>query len=221
MVVVVSLFFLVYFFCFRHEDLNQYDQLGERPICALSSTVDVLAGLSLFLIFFEARSTHLRRFLIDTRLPATMSVVLPSSHRKLWSCLSSEHGAWLSSARELCSLGRACGSRSTFSGHARWFLGFRTTDLLFGGCRWRRVSHTRRRLAKTASASLLPTWIGCFCQLCLCIPFVSPVQSAFVVPLFYGNICWLVARLTLFYFQSERYCKGRLKCYSCKICVSA
>jgi hypothetical protein len=58
-----------------------------------------------------------------------------------------------------------------------------------------------------------------FCLLCLCISFVSPVQSAFVVPIFYWNICWLVARSALFYFESERYCKERLKCYFCKSCV--
>jgi hypothetical protein len=41
-------------------------------------------------------------------------------------------------------------------------VGFRTIDLLFGGRRWRLVSYMGRRLAKTASASLLPTWVGCF-----------------------------------------------------------
>jgi hypothetical protein len=62
--------------------------------------------------------------------------------------------------------------------------------------------------------------LGVFCLLCLCILFVSPVQFAFVLPLFYWNICWLVARSVIFYFESEHYCKEMLKCYSCKICVS-
>jgi len=39
-----------------------------------------------------------------------------------------------------------------------------------------------------------------FCLLCLCIPFVSPVTICLCIIQFYWNICWPVARSTIFSF---------------------
>jgi hypothetical protein len=49
----VFLCFSGLFLLFRHEDSTQDIQLGERPICAMSSVMDVLAGPSLFSNFLK------------------------------------------------------------------------------------------------------------------------------------------------------------------------
>jgi hypothetical protein len=62
-----------------------------------------LALFSLFSLILEAKSTLLCRLLIDTRHPATFSVVFRPCCHKLWSCRSSAPRSWsslLCSARE-------------------------------------------------------------------------------------------------------------------------
>lgn len=117
-----------------------------------------------------------------------------------------------------CSLGSACGSRSNFSSHVQWFLGFRTADLLFGGCRWRRVSHTLCHLTRTASASLLPTWIGCFCLLCVYSLGVFGTVCRCSALVFMGIFVGLLDRPLLF-FRVSVIVRGMSNVYSCKICV--
>lgn len=63
---------------------------------------------------FQARSAIRCRFLFDMLLSAVFLGFLRSSRRQPWLCRTSLFGAWPTRAREIYSLGRACGKRSAF-----------------------------------------------------------------------------------------------------------
>jgi hypothetical protein len=58
--------------------------------------------------------------------------------------------------------------------------------------------------AKSAFSPLFGALFWVFSAFVLCIPFVSPVQTVFVLHKFYWNLCWLISRSALFYFESMR-----------------
>jgi len=102
----------------------------------VSSTVCSGRTFMVFPWIFEARSTHVRRLLVDTCYPAVFPAVFRPCCRKLRLCRSSEFGAWPSRARVSLFSVCACRPRSTFSGRAWRRLGSTATDLLLGasGC---------------------------------------------------------------------------------------
>jgi hypothetical protein len=92
----------------------------QRDFLALFFTV--------FLLILEARSTRLRRFLIDTRPPAVFPGVFCPCRRKHRSYWSSVIGAWCTHAWELSAPWCACGHAPPFfSGHGRWHRVLRPT----------------------------------------------------------------------------------------------
>jgi hypothetical protein len=102
----------------------------------VSSTVCSGRTFMVFPRIFEARSTHVRRLLVDTGHPAVFPAVFRPCCQKLRSCWSSKLGAWPSRARASLFSFCACRPRSTFSGRAWRRLGSTATDLLLGvsGC---------------------------------------------------------------------------------------
>jgi hypothetical protein len=89
-----------------------------------------------FSLIFEAKSTHVRRLLVDTRYPAEVPAVFRPGCWKLRSCRSLELGAWPSRARASLFSICACRPRSALFGRAWRRLGFPALDLRPGasGC---------------------------------------------------------------------------------------
>jgi len=85
-----------------------------------------------FFLEFEARSTHIRRLLLDTRHSAAFPVVFRPYRRKYWSCVSPELGAWSLRARESLLSNCAWRSCSAFAGRAWLCLGSTASNLLLG-----------------------------------------------------------------------------------------
>jgi hypothetical protein len=71
-----------------------------------------------FSLIFGARSTHLRRLLVDTRYPAEVHAVFRPGCWKLRSCWSLELGAWPSRTRASLFSFCACRPRSALSSRA-------------------------------------------------------------------------------------------------------
>jgi hypothetical protein len=157
-----------------------------------------LAGFFKFVFNFGAKSTQLCCFFQDTRSSAAFLVVIRSSRRKHKPHRSSVSGSWPACAREPFALWRTWQPRSAYSGRAQCWMESTVVDLRLGGT----GEDTHHCLRRNPLLSLLPVacFLGFFCFM-LCIPIVSPVQSACVLLNFYWNFCWLDARSALFYLR--------------------
>jgi hypothetical protein len=133
---------------------------------SVSSSVCFLAGFSLFLFqIFDARSTHIRRLLLDTRRSAEFSVAVRSCCRSHRSRRSSEFGAWPARAREPFLFDVRDGHVLSFSGLARWEWGLRRFVIWLGGSGDGACCHAPPSLAKLGRVSS----IGTVLNFCLCI----------------------------------------------------
>jgi hypothetical protein len=124
---MVALFigFSLFFFRFGKIVHLKMSSLGKWPSQSVVDEIFWPVFFTIFLLILEARSIHLRRFLIDTRPPAVFPGVFCPCLRKH---RSSVIGAWCTRTWELSAPWCACGHAPPFfSGHARWHRVLRPT----------------------------------------------------------------------------------------------
>jgi len=152
----------VFFSCFLSLGYGRKIQLKWSSLASgcllVSSTVCFGWIFIVFFSDFEARSTHVRRLLLDTRHPATFPVVFRPCYRKHRSCQLPVLSAWPSRARGSSLSDCAWKPRSTFSGRA-WRPGVHGVRSPIGCLRWR-VSYTSRHSGEVSLFASLP--VTCF-----------------------------------------------------------
>jgi len=133
--------------------------------------------------------------------PAAFLVVLRPCRHKLWSCRSSVIGTWHPHTWEFSAPRFAWGSRSAFFKPCTVATGSTASNLRLGSssdgvCP---TSAAVQRLWPPSPPSATCFWVFLLFYVCVCYLVLSGLQHACVWIKFYGNICWLIDRLSLFF----------------------
>jgi hypothetical protein len=180
--VACYLFFFVISFVLAGLFISRYLLWGSGRSNVSSTRWFLASYFTFFSLIVEARSTLLRRILIDTRPPTAFPAVLHPCRRKLRSCRSLMIGTWCPRAWQLSAPWRAWGPRFVFFRPCTVATGSTASDLHLCGsgddaCPTRDTRHCLVSLASFSTASSLFLGVSAFLCLCYILFCFSPVTA--------------------------------------------